>query len=339
MRVLAYVLLIVLITAGTLAGALLVVFQLRAASDALVIVASISVPVFVVGPALVGYYDDRSSADSSRYLRWWLLGAVVVDVAAAVVVVLATISAGAPIWVPVVLIAGAAVLLAVARPLGAVFRRTERPLTAEPLQTMIGPDEVRRKVRVIVVTFVVSLVVVSIGLVLLGALTHGDGRSLVQAVLLAGQLTCTATAISALAVSLSINSMLRDSAGRDVGRLRRFAKVVLGGKDLPLDTSERRGAVRYATLTPLAVRFQIAFVALIEAGVAFQIAASASRGDLGVMPLVFLVLIVGLVIVVIPLPLRRVRRAREYAVRHADLLDAGARAIGPGALREDPTDS
>lgn len=322
MRILSTVLLIVLITALTLGGTLLAVFELSDASDALIIAASISIPVFVVGPALVGslagYWDHRSSPDSARYLRWWLSGVVAVDVAGAAVVVLASVSAGAPIWVPVVLIGGAGVLLAVARPLGALFRRTEPPVSEYPADHRFGPAELRHTVAVVTVTFVVSIVVVSIGLVVLAALTGDDRSGLTQAALLAGQLAFTATAFAALLQALPFNGILRASAGGDLGRLRRFAKVVLRGADLPLEPAERLGAVRYATVLPLAMRFQLVYLGLLYTAIAFQMVSTALRGDLGIVPLVALVVMVAVLAWVVPLTLRRIRRATAYAAEHAE---------------------
>lgn len=325
MRVLSYVLLIVLITVLTLGGTLLAVFELSDASDVLVIAVSVSIPMFVVGPAVVGslagYWDHRSSTDSSRYLRWWLLGVVAVDVAGAVVIVLASVSAGAPVWVPVVLIGGAAVLLAIARPLGALFRRTEPAPTEYPVGYRFGPAELRHTVVVITVTFVVSILVVSIGLAVLAALTGDDRSGLTQVALLAGQLAFTATALAALLQALPFNGLVRASAEGDLGRLRRFSKVVLRGADLPLDPAERPGAVRYATVVPLVLRYQLVYLGLLYTAIAFQMVSTWIRGDLGILPPVFLVLMVAVLIWIVPLTLRRIRRATAYAARHADLVD------------------
>lgn len=45
------------------------------------------------------------------------------------------------------------------------------------------------------------------------------------------------------------------------------------------------------------------------------------RGDLGILPPVFLVLMVAVLIWIVPLTLRRIRRATAYAAQHADLVD------------------
>ncbi|WP_144713638.1 hypothetical protein [Curtobacterium pusillum] len=135
--------------------------------------------------------------------------------------------------------------------------------------------------------------------------------------LVAGQLTFTATALATVIVALPFNRALRDAGGRDLGRLRRFAKVVLRGKDLPLDEVEARGAVRYARILPVAMQFQLAFTGLLYVGIAFQFVSAAIRGDLGVFPEVFLAAMVVLLVWAVPLTVRRIRRARRYVDLHA----------------------
>ncbi|PZE65408.1 hypothetical protein [Curtobacterium sp. MCBD17_021] len=331
MRVLIFLLTIIITTALSLGAGLLVGFQLRDASEGLRIAAAATSPFLVMGPvvigALAGSWDHRSSTESRRFLGWWFSGVVAIDVAAVVIVVLAALSAQAPIWVPVVLAIGTAVLLASARPLGALFRRTERPIPETPGSSIADAGVVRRKVRPIAVTFVVAAMVTSIGAALLIALGGDDGSELAQTVLLAGQLTFTATAMAAAVVSLPYGRALRDAAGRDIGRVQRFGKVVLGGKPLPLDEAEQRGAVEYARLAPLALQFQLVFLGLLYVGIAFQFVSTAIRGDLGVFPAVVLTAMVVVLLVTVPLTVRRIRRAQTYAEEHHTDADAPS-AVG-----------
>lgn len=321
MRVLVYLLLIVVATVLSLGAGLLVALQFHEASHGLFTAAAFASPFLVTGPlvigAFAGYWDHRSSRDAGRYLGWWFSGVVVVEVAAAVVIVLAALSAQAPVWVPVVLLLCAALLLVAARPLGALFRRTERPLPETPDDTVPDRATIHRKARVIAVTFVVSVVLATIGAALLAVFGGDRDGSVLQAVLLAGQLAFTATAMAAVAVSLSLSRALRDAGGRDIGRLRRFAKVVLRRKDIALDDEEQRGAVRYARLLPLSLQFQLVFIGLLYVGLAFQMVGQAIRGDLGVFPEVFLVFMVVVLVVLVPLTVRRIGRARAYVAEHA----------------------
>lgn len=317
-RVLLYIATIVVATALSLGGGLLVALELGSAAHGWLIAAAVCTPLVVMGPVLVGafaaYYDHRSSPESQRSL--FRVSAVVaaVDVVAAVVFVLAALSAQAPVWVPVLLVVGAGVLLAVARPLGALFRRSEPPITDQG-DDVPGTGLVRRGVRSIATTFVIAAVVCTIGVTLLAAFSDRGG-ALLQVVLLGGQLTFTATAMAAIVVALPLNRALRDSGGRDLGRLQRYAKVVLRGKELPLDETDRAGAVRYARIVPLALQFQLVFTGLLYVAIAFQFVSSVVRGDLGLLPVVFLVAMVVVLAWAIPLSVRRIGRARRYAEQH-----------------------
>ncbi|WP_144713640.1 hypothetical protein [Curtobacterium pusillum] len=182
MRVLAYLLTIITSTALSLGAGLLVGLTFQDVPRGLLLATAFTSPFLVVGPLVIGsfaaYFDHRTSAGSRQYLRWWLVGVVALDVVAAVFVVLAAISAGAPLWAPAVLVLGAAVLLVVARPLGALFRRTERPIEVDPDPSLPDAAVVRRKIVKIGVTFVVAAVLASIGAALLAALgDHGGPGS------------------------------------------------------------------------------------------------------------------------------------------------------------------
>lgn len=320
MRVLIYLLMIVTATALSLGAGLLIGFQFHDAPKGLLLATAVTSPFLVMGPvtigSIAGYWDHRASAESRKYLGWWFLGAVIIDVVAAVLIVLAALSTHAPAWVPVVLIGGSAVLLAVARPLGAVFRRTEAPIVDAAHDA--GPDlsAVHRKVRTIIITFVAAAVLTTIGATVLTVFDRQSRDDLLRTVLLAGQLTFTATAVATSLVSLSFSRDLRDAGDRDLGRLRRFAKVVLRSKPLPLDKTEQRAAVRYARILPITLQFQLAFVGLLYTGLTFQFVSYAIRGEFGLLSTIFLPFMLIVLVVLIPLTLRRIRRARTYVDIH-----------------------
>jgi len=330
MRVLMYVLTIVLATALTLGAALLIVFTFGDADRALRIASAAAAPLLVMGPVVIGafagYWDHRASRESRRFLGWWFIGVAAIDVVAAVVIVSAALSARAPVWVPAVLVIGGAVLLGVARPLGALFRRLEPPMPSVPDHSTTEAPTVRRAVRAVVVTFVISAVVASVGAAVLSVLGRRDADDVLQSVLLAGQLTFIATAIAAAVVSLPFSRALRDAGGRDIDRLRRFAKVVLRGAPVPLDDAETQGSVEYARVLPLALQFQLVFIGLLYTGLTFQFASSAIRGDSS--SFFFLAGLVVALVVVVPLTVRRIRRARRYLRQHEHPADP--RTVVPG---------
>lgn len=320
MRVLVYVLLVVVTTVLCLGAGLLVALEFHRASEGLLLAAAVATPLLVMGPllygALIGTWDRRSSETSRRVLRLWCLGLVAVDVVAAVVVVVTALSARAPLWVPVVVLVGSAGLFALAEPVGAAIRRTERPLPDPLDESILATAVVRRKARVVVVTFVIAVLVASIGATVLALTSRNHHDSVLTAVLSAGQLTFTATAMAALIVWLPYSRALREAGGRDLARLRRIGRVVLRYKRDPLDEQDQRAAVQYARIVPLALQFQLMYLGLLYVGIGFQFMSSIVRGDLGVLPWVFLALQLVVLVVVVPLTLRRIRRARDYADRH-----------------------
>ncbi|MBT2503864.1 hypothetical protein [Curtobacterium sp. ISL-83] len=326
MRVFAYVLTIVLTTTLTLAGALIAILELRRAPTGLFVGVSASIPLLVAGPVLIGslaaYWDRRSSPASTVLLRRWFLGVVAVDVIALVVVILASASAHAPVWVPAVFVLGAAVLLAIAQPLGARIRRLEPPMPDHPGIEVFDQRTVRKKVVAIVATFVISVVVVSVGLAVLAVFTtRSSAGGLLQEASAAGQLVFTATAFAVLIVALPLNTALRDIAGRDLGRLRRFNKVVFARTPHRLEPGEEQAAVRFAVCAPVQQGFVVAYTILLYVGVGFQMVSEAFRGTMGVFPEVFLGLMVVTLLWFVPLTVRRMRRATAYAQQHAAVLD------------------
>lgn len=320
MRVLAYLVTIVVTTALTLGAGLLVALYLREAQDGLLIAAAAAAPFLVIGPLVIGswaaYFDERTPSGHSRWLRTAFLVVVAVVAAAAVVVVIASVSARPPLWVPVVLVGGSAVLVALARPLGSRFRRTDVPMVDLRDQVLPGPDVIRRKVARIGTTFAVAAVVTAVGVTVLNVLDHSRPQEAVIGILLAGQLTFLATAFAAIIVALPFSRLLRDAGGRDVDRLRRYAKLVLRGKGSSVDADEQPAVVRYAQLVQLVLQFNLAYVTLLYVSIAFQFVSGILRGSLVVFSAVFLVLMVGVLVWLLPRTIGRIRRARRYVEEH-----------------------
>lgn len=327
MRITLYLVTVVVTSALAVGAGLLVALAFRSGPDWTVIAASAAVPFFVFGPLALGVvaaFWDPSSRDGRSFSRWWFLGVVGVDVAAAVVVIVASTAAGTPAWVPAVLIAAGAALLAAARPVGALVRRTERPLRSGPWDAAalgIDPATVRRKTRTVVITFVVAAAVATVGVVLLDTLADGR-KDIAASALVAGQLAFTAAAFAGALVATPYAQTLRDLGGRDLGRLRRFGKVVLRGKDLPLEPDEQIAAVRYAAVAQVSMRLQTTFLLLLYVGIACQFVSQMLRGSLGALPATILVLMVVVLAFTLPLTMQRIRRARAYVARHED--DASA---------------
>jgi|GEM_PF-3654888 len=320
MRVLAFLATIVVTTALMLGAGLLVALYLRGGPDGLLIAAAVASPFLVVGPLFVGSwaasFDHRTPPGGSRYLRRASIVVLALAAAAAVVVVVASLSAAAPLWVPLVLVGGSAVLFVVARPIGNRLRRLQPPVVELRDQVVPGPDVVRRKVVAVGITFVVAAVVSGAAVAVLNVLLPSRPHEALIVVLLGGQLTFLATAFAAVIVALPFSRLLRDAGGRDVDRLQRWAKVVLRGKDLPIDETELPGAVRYAQVVQLVLQFNTAYVTLLYVSIAFQFVSGMLRGTLVVFSAVFLGLMVVLLVWLLPRTVVRIRRARRFVEEH-----------------------
>lgn len=333
MRVLAFLATIIVTTALGLGAGLLVALYLGDAPNGLLIAAAAASPFLVFGPLFIGswaaYFDHRTPSGGSRYLQRAFVVVLAVGAAAAVIIVIASSSVRAPLWVPVVLVGGSAILFAIARPIGNRFRRLEPPIVDVRDQVLPGPDAIRRNVVAIGITFVIAATLSAIGVAVLNVLDHSRPHEALTVVLLAAQLTFLATAFASIVVALPYGRLLRDAGGRDVDRLRRYAKVVLRGKNLPIDGAEQPGAVRYAQVVQIVLQFNTAYITLLYISIAFQVVSGILRGNLVVFSSIFLVLMAGFLAWALPRTVVRIRRARQYLEEHPSA--EPARKPGPRA--------
>jgi MFS family permease len=326
MRIVRIILFIVLIAAASalsVVGAVLVVTTVPNPASAGALAAAIATATFVYGPLILGstagFWDMRATAEARRIRRRWYLIVGGLDLVAAIVVVVVAVRSGAPSWMPVVIIAVGAVLLAIAEPLGDRFRRTEPPSSAEPW-TPMDRDDLRRRIRTVVVTFLIAAVACAIGVTVLITLVPPRHGRVAGLALSACELPFIAAAMATIIVALPLNRMLRETTDRDVARLRRVAKVVLRRRDIPLDDSDQRAAARYATVIPIVLGFQTGYIALLYVGLGCLFVGQLIDHTGTVFPLVFLALYVILLAWLVPTTLMRARRARDYARTHAALL-------------------
>ncbi|PZE76543.1 hypothetical protein [Curtobacterium sp. MCBD17_019] len=324
MRILAYILSVLVSTVLSIGGALLVAIQLRGGPDGLVVAAGTGVALIVYGPLLLGswntFWDRRSSPDAGRYLRRVGVVVLAVDLAAVGLLVVATVVAGGPVWVPVLVALVTALLLVVARPLGDRLRRAERPLASPYRWQPVEPGLIRRKLVIVSVVFAGMVVLASAWVVVEAVSGRERGHDLATTGLLGAAMTFMVPAFVMVVLVVPLQRRLRDAAGRDLARLRQFNKVVLRGKALDLSAADQRAAARYASTVPTVLGLQIGYLALLYAGIACN-ELSLTLDGMTRLGIVYLgVLVVGAA-VAIPAAVGRMRRARAYAVTHADLLD------------------
>lgn len=340
MKVFAYVLSVILATGLLLGGTVLIILEAPSHSSGLLFLAIGALTVFIYGPLVLGsitsYWNVRNSLESRRYFRWWFGIILGLEVLGAVAIVIYAALTQAPAWVPVVFIGGACALAAIALLGGRLlFRHDEAHRPVEGPWAPISRREILRKIAIVVITFVVTFVVVLvIGIILFTVLVNGSTHAISEIgvwLSFAAEFAFLAAAMACILVSLPLNRRLRESVGRDLGRLRKVAKVVLRGKRLELDHDEQIAAAKYAVLISITFPFQLAYISLLYVGLGLQQVQSLVSGNGSAFSIGLIVALIVVLVVFFPSYGRRIYRARKYARDHADLLPADDETSAPAA--------
>lgn len=302
-----------------------------------VILTSLAMAPLLVGPVLLGslaaYWDSRSSSGARAVFRRWMVGTLIADAAGAIVLVLFSVLTPAPWWIPAVLIGVGAVATAVAPAAGrSVYRADD---SADPPPTSV---DVPKKIRVLVIVFVTTLVVGGVVLVILLDVLGADDA--VFGILFALAFALLAAAFTSSLTMISLGPGVRTILGADLGRAQKISKVVVRGKDIPLDEAELSTAARYAERMPTVIGFQIAnFCLTYVAILTLQVPRMISGLDT-LTTFIVVLFVIGLVVLV-PLQIVQLRRVQRYAREHpgdnrgmaaALLVIAGPQASGKSTV-------
>jgi hypothetical protein len=323
-KVLAFILSTLVTTGLALGGILLICGLTPDASAGAVILASAALSVLSYGPLLLGsltaYFDVQTSSYSRRTFRLWLIIVGALEAAAGVCIVAYAVLAGAPAWVPILYIGAAGALTLIALGVGRwIFKRERARSSAEEPWSPVSPGDLRRMVFIVAITFVVSVVIAMVTLMVLGR--SAEFSWVTTTLMLAVGFAFFAAAIACSLVTLKLQRRLRGLAGHDLGQTRKLTKVVLGRKPLPLGGDETIAATKFAVPLPTILGFQLAFILLLYVGLTLQQVSLIARGNLGTPYLVGFLLAMALMLAwIVPLQTRRIRRARLYVREHADLL-------------------
>jgi MFS family permease len=323
MKVLVYILSLLLATAVVAGGSALLVALSPGHVGWLLLLATMSLTVFVYGPLMLGslgaFWDVRKSESSRRYLAWWYRITLALEALAAVAIVVYAVLTDAPVWLPVLFIAGGAVLTVIAVFVGSWLRKRE---AASPPETRpwapISRRDIIRKTTKVVVTFVVAVVV---GTGLLAALGRGvfEDELSVAAGLVVG-VAFIAASMACILVTMPLLKRMRDVVDRDAGLLRKLAKGVLKAKQIDLDEEEQVQAARYAAVASVALPFQLTYLALLYVGIGIQQLQLVTHPSVRPKIIGTLALLLVVLVVTVPLYVRYARRARDYARDHDELL-------------------
>lgn len=328
MKVLAFILSILVATGLLLGAVFLIVTQPETQRlTGIHLLALTAVSVFIYGPLLLGsmasYWDVKKSPGARKYFRYWFWSILGLELLGAVAMVVYAVVIGAPAWMPVLFVGGGAALTAVALLVGTFLMRREEARSPQAEGwAPIGKAEIRRKFVIIVVTFVAVLL---IGLVVLGFVFRDVPRaSMGVQLLLAAQFAFLTSGFVATLVTLPLNRRLRDSVSRDLGLLSKLNKVVLRRKNLELDPDERVAAVKYSILMSVLLPFHLTFLSLLYVGIGLQQVQQLVIGPGSPFAIGLIVALIAVLLVVFPLLIRRISRARRYEREHADELRSEA---------------
>ena len=326
MRIAAFVGTIIVATLVNVGGIALLLLASPPHIESLIWLPIVSLMVFVYGPLLIGsvtaYWDVRASPDAWRYFRWWFVVVYGLQVLGAAAIVVFAVLAAAPAWLPLAYIVVAVLLNLLALRVGRALRRREesrRP--ADATWRPITRESIVRRILIVAATFMVVLIVGGVGFSVLFSFVAVHHRGIGTALAFAVEFAFLGAAFACIAVSLRLNRMVREQVSRDVGRLRKVAKVVLRGKRIPLDPDEELAAARYAVVIGVTLPFTLAYITLIYVGMAIQEIGQLGSEPGDPFPKVFLGFLIVALVVLLPLSVIRIRRAHTYARSHAALLD------------------
>jgi hypothetical protein len=336
-KVLALVLSTVFVTVLVIAGCTVIVLTTPPhASPWLLLLGVLPLTILAYGPVTLGsiktYFDTNSSQESKRAFALYFWVNIGVEILGAVAIILYALLLPAPAWLPVSFIVVAAALTALAFPIGtALRRRDERRPPTDTVSPSMDRRAIMRKIRAIAISFAGGLLVAGVGTAILLALDDRSHRSVGTAFIMAFGIACYPPAVTGFFVALPIAHEVRDSFGRDLGRGRRFARVVVRGKNAPIADDEQVASVRYAALISLNLGFTLVALTFLYVGIAC-VESSLFQHDPGTsFPFYCFLAILAAYVVILPLSVARIRRANRYAREHADLLKPTTASADPAA--------
>ncbi|MDU0325549.1 hypothetical protein RWH43_02150 [Microbacterium sp. KSW2-21] len=323
-RVAVLVVVIVVLLAYALgAGVLLGLTSPRRAGGE-VFLATAAIGGFAVGPMLMGswltFWDPRRSRGSRQMFRrmWIVMG--VVEIASVALIIAYAVLVGAPTWLPVVFIAGGAVLMAAAYAIGPALRNADRHQVAGEVASIYPPEERRRDIRRIALTAVITFVIMGILSLSLGLIFGAEENWFPLVGLPIAMTLFIGGGVGAMFPSYRLGRRARALVDGDLGRLRAIGKVVLGNKKVELTPEDEEAAARYAPVAPALLTYQLISLGALIAGQGIlqinTLLSETSDPAFRVFSAIFLGLVIVGLAVVIPLQLRQIRRAQAYASAH-----------------------
>ncbi|WP_442542520.1 hypothetical protein ACSBOX_11250 [Arthrobacter sp. KN11-1C] len=324
MKVLAFIFSLVIATGLMLGGTILIFFQSPRHSMGPQLLAIFALTVMTYGPlslgSLTSYWNVRRTAGSHRFYKRWLWVVIGLEFLGAIAIITFAVVVQAPVWLPVLFIAGGIALTGLSLLMGRLLRRHDEAHPLPPSWAPITRYEIQRKIAIIAITFVVVFAIAAVVLGVVGVGSHDAASQVGAQPLFALAFALFAAGFACVIVSLPLSRRLRDAVDRDLGTIRKVAKVVLSNKKLDLDQSEQVAAAKYAAIIPTTLSFMLGYLILLYLGLGIQQMQHLISGQVDAFTIGFSAFLVAALLIFIPIYAVRIRRARIYARNHADLL-------------------
>jgi hypothetical protein len=328
MRIVAFILSTLIATGLLIGGAFFLFVNSDDKNPVWLSVATIAMTIFIYGPLIVGsfraYWDVTGSNDSRRYFRRVLLIVIGLEALAAILTVVYAVTTSASASVPVVLIGSGAILTVAAPLIGRAFYSYDAAHRPPPSGWIaIEPSQIRHRIIAVAITFAGVLV---LGLLGLGFVNIQFDDTLDVTEVLSFALSFAFIVAGAVCVfsTAGWNHRIRDVTDKDPARLRKVARVVIRNKRKDLDDPDLVAAARYASVISVILSFQLAYLVLLYAGIALQQVSNLRNGSVESFSLIIIIFLVAALLVILPLQIIRIRRARRYAREHRAEIDAPA---------------
>ncbi|TPX05872.1 hypothetical protein FJ656_04005 [Schumannella luteola] len=248
----------------------------------------------------------------ARILSWTLSGA------GSALVLVGGVLLGSAWWAIAIAALLPLALVAAAEPLGELVRRRADRLRSDADEYVpVARGEVRRVVTITTIAFVAALLAMLVlALVLRFALGDDGGLDPIEV----AALPVLVAAIAWILASIRISRRARDITGGDLERARRIGRVVVQGKQEPLDDGDRAAAARTALMLTTTIPLNLVGISLLYTGLLLtQVSNIVGGGGFDVRVHVGLVCLLGAVwIALIVISLRQLRRVRAYERDHGD---------------------
>jgi hypothetical protein len=326
MKALAFVLSIFVATVLVSASALALALTAPRHATGFIILASVADGLFVYGPLTFGsvltYFDPQRSRDARRIFRRLAIVIGAFELVAVAGIVVYSVGVSSPVWLPIAFIGGAAVLFAIAIVVGNALRRyDERRDQAQPSWAPIAARQVTRKIVKVAVTFAAVFAVAAALLWWISGPPVKSGLPIGLSISYALGFAFLASGLACMLVTLPLNRQLRLSLNRDLGRSRKFMRIVVRGKSDRLEEDEKVPAARYAVMLALTLPFTLASITLLYAGILINnLNQLLDDHSFSMVTYLSSAALIVLLVVIFPLQIIRTVRVRRYARDHAELL-------------------